>query len=214
MKQKFISTTSIVAETAENIFDNAVQVTASTLVEEIVKAIPVTNAVKSIYNGIRSIQETRRATQFLIFVQECEDHSTGDILKIFRNKNNLEMGMEILNALEISYLEKHAQMIARATILYDAKELDRPNFLKYIHIIPKLTSYLLSQVEECYLRNISEKTEFRHGIAGVTDEDLTLELETYGFVNIITHPLGGKEYQATDSLNFLYEKIFQNSHGR
>ena len=88
MKQKFSNTTSLLAETAENIFDNTVQVTASILVEEIVKAIPVTNAVKSIYNGIRSIQETRRATQFLIFVQECENHSAGDILKIFQNKNN------------------------------------------------------------------------------------------------------------------------------
>lgn len=34
-------------------------------------------------------------------------------------------------------------MLARLALLYDAKEINRETFLRYAHIIPQFTSFLL-----------------------------------------------------------------------
>ncbi|MEG0619493.1 MAG: hypothetical protein RR557_09370 [Bacilli bacterium] len=198
--------------TTENLIDNTLLSTADSVLEEFIKAFPFVSAFKGVYQGFYQYQLSKRTQQFLYYIDACELESPKKINEIFKDKSNLEMGMEIMNAIELSYLEKHARMIARATILYDAKEISRSEFLKYMHIIPKLTSYLLDQIKECYERNKLELTNPRHGLKDATDEDLTLELESYGFVQIITHPFGGKEYKATGFLLNFYENIFQSEH--
>jgi len=44
--------------------------------------------------------------QLLAFIQETENINHGFIEKFFKNKENLELGLEILGILDQTYLEK------------------------------------------------------------------------------------------------------------
>lgn len=81
------------------------------------------------------------------FVKEGENLEPGSLLKIFKDQNNLEIGGELLNALDKTYLVHQSKMLARLALLYDVKEINRENFLRYAHIIPQLTSFLLKGLD-------------------------------------------------------------------
>ena len=205
------NTVDVLGQTTENIVDNTVDIVANNVLNELLKAIPFTSVLTGGYQVFTEYHVNERARIFLEFITACESQSPQKISEIFKNKSNLEMGMEIMNALDTSYLVIHAKMIATTALLYDSELLKRDKFLKYIHIIPRLTSYLLSQIKLCYERNVSEIHQLDYGIKGVSDEDLTIELELYGFVKIFTHVYGDKQYIATDDLMYFYEHIFQPS---
>ncbi|WEV50101.1 hypothetical protein OZX61_11935 (plasmid) [Acinetobacter sp. ESL0695] len=117
----------ITSEASENLVKNVLLNTTENILEEIIKAFPIVSSLKGIYQGFTQYQLNKRAQQFLYFVEECENKNSGNILKIFKDKNNIEIGMEIINALDTSYLVNHAQMLAKVTLLYDTKEISREN---------------------------------------------------------------------------------------
>ena len=205
------NTVDILGQTTENIVDNNIDIVANSILNELLAAVPVVSILTSGYQVFNEYQIAKRAKHFLEFISACESKSPQKVSEIFKNKSNLEMGMEIMNALDTSYLVIHAKMIATTALLYESEKIQRDKFLKYIHIIPKLTSYLLNQIEICYERNVSEITQLGYGIKGVSDDDLTIELELYGFVTIFTHVFVDKQYRATDDLIYFYEYIFQPS---
>lgn len=204
----------LTAEITENLFDNVVLSTTTSIFEEVVKAFPITNAFQTVFNSYRNLQEKRRAIQFIKFVEECERHQAGQILKVYKSKSNLEMGMEIMNAIEDSYLEIHAQMIARVAILYDVKQIDRSNFLKYAHIIPKLSSYLLEQIEDTYKKHIYRVKNPNNGFQHNEILEVSHELQNYGFIVITPGLSGGHSVKGTDELKFFYENIYKNKHDK
>lgn len=206
----------LTAEITENLFDNVVLATTTSIFEEVVKAFPVTNAFSALFSSYQNMKQKRRATQFIKFVEECEKHQAGQILKVYKNKNNLEMGMEILNALEDSYLEIHAQMIARVAILYDSKQLDRSKFLKYAHIIPKLSSYLLEQIEICYntYQVVKAEVKGKRALGDKVSKALTPELANWGLLESITTIGDGFRYSGTDELDYFYEYIYKNKYDK
>ncbi len=201
----------ITSEVGENLVDNVLLNTTENALEEVIKAFPIVNALKGIYHGFTQYQLNKRAQQFLYFVEECENREPGDILKIFKDKNNIEMGMEIINALDTSYLVNHAQMLARVTLLYDTKEISKENFLEYVHVIPRLTSHLLTQIKYCYEQYLlliaAHKADY-----GFDGGDF--ELVGYKFLCPIPLASGGFRYTGTPQLKFFYEKIYQSSHRR
>ncbi|MBD8010252.1 hypothetical protein [Acinetobacter pecorum] len=214
MKRNDTNANLILAETVENGFDNVVLEVAETALEEIIKAFPITNAVKGIYNCVISYQENQRSFKFIQFVEECELHKPGQIFKIFKDKSNIEMGGEILNALEKSYLPKHSQMIARASILYDSKQLDRRKFLKYSHIIPKLTSYLLTQISTSYHLHLERKNNEDYRIFNNDLDGAGQELASYGFLQTIQTMGSGDFYKGNEELEYFYQHIYNNKYGK
>ncbi|HAB43168.1 MAG TPA: hypothetical protein DCE70_06390, partial [Acinetobacter sp.] len=54
-------------------------------------------------------------------------------------------------ALGKTYLVHQSKMLARLALLYDVNEINRANFLRYAHIIPHFTSFLLEGLEKAYV---------------------------------------------------------------
>jgi hypothetical protein len=134
----------MLAETAENYFDNNVLETTNTIFQEILKAFPITSSGIAIYRVFRSYSEKQKLQNILEFIKEGENLEPGRVLKIFKDQNNLEIGGELLNALDKTYLVHQSKMLARAALLYDIGEINRLKFLRYAHIIPKFTSFYLN----------------------------------------------------------------------
>ncbi|WP_228277922.1 hypothetical protein [Acinetobacter indicus] len=146
---------STLAETTENYFDNTVLETTDTIFQEILKAFPLASSGIAIYRLFRSYNEKQKLKNILEFIKEGENLEPRSLLKIFKDQNNLEIGCELLNALDKTYLVHQSKMLARLALLYDVKEINRENFLRYAHIIPQLTSFLLEGLDKAY--TLSEK---------------------------------------------------------
>jgi hypothetical protein len=214
VKKNDTNTKLILAESLENSFDNVVLATTETVIEVATKSFPIVSAVKGLFNGISTYNENKRMILFLSLVRECEQQQAGKILEIFQNKNNIEMGGEIINALENSYLEKQAKMIARSALLYDAKEIDRSKFLKLTHIIPKLTSFLLEQLANCYALHLERKNTGNYRIFNSDCDGAGQELTSFGFLIAVATMGGGDFYKGTEELEFFYNYIMNNRYGR
>ncbi|MGR3979033.1 hypothetical protein FW754_15480 [Acinetobacter sp. 1207_04] len=201
----------ILGTTAENLGKSVYLSVTDSVLEEIAKAIPIVSVLKAGCSAYQNIGVKRREAQFFIFVEECERIEEGAILKIYKDKNNIEMGMEILNAIEESYLKLHAKMIAKLAILYDKKRIERIKFLKYIHIIPKLTSYLLEQIKDSYDQYQIVKTEFqgKKSLGAERSKLLSYELVSLGFLEATSVMGGGFHYSGTEDLDFFYENIYK-----
>ncbi|USP41023.1 hypothetical protein [Acinetobacter sp. XS-4] len=212
MKIKGTEVGFVFGETVENIFDNTVMAVAETALGEAIKAFPIVNVLKGVHGARISYREQQRANLFLEFVQEVEQNHTGQVLRIFQGQNNIEMGGEILNALENSYLAIQSQMIARVVILYDVKQIDRKKFLKYSHIIPKLSSFLLEQISTCFSLHLERQNDEDYRIFNSDCDGAGQELTSYGFLNAMTTAGGGDVYQGTEELEFFYEYILNNRH--
>lgn len=209
-----INTKLIVAETLENTFDNTVAEITTTVLDEAVKGFPIVNAVRGIFNGYQNYQIAKRANQLLVFVNECEQYQAGQILKIFKDQKKFEMGQEVLNALESSYINLHAQMIARITILYDATQLKRNRFLRYAHIIPKLSSYLLTNLQAGYHLHIKRKNNEDYRIFNDELDGAGEELTSYGFFVAVATMGNGDFYQGIEELEYFFEYIMNNKHSK
>ena len=147
MSDKILNSSSFV----ENIIDNTILSTTNNILEEFVKALPVGSLLTSGLDVFKNYQTRKKIQQILYFVEEAQNLQAGKIFEIFSKQDNLEIGSELLNALDKTYLILQSQMLARAAILYDANEIGQTQFLRYAHIIPKFTSFLLKQLEHCYL---------------------------------------------------------------
>lgn len=93
-----------IIQTAENYFDNTVLETTDTIFQEILKAFPIASSGLAIYKVFRSYNEKQKLKNILEFIKEGEKLASGTLLKIFKNQNNLEIGGELLNALDKVYL--------------------------------------------------------------------------------------------------------------
>ena len=118
--------------TAENLADEIIFKTATTLLEDTIKSIPfaslITGSIES-YTKFRTLKEQK---QLFAFIQEAENINVGFIEKFFKDKDNLELGLEVLGILDQTYLEKQARMIGRATFLFKGLEISKQEFDKYV----------------------------------------------------------------------------------
>lgn len=202
------------AETAENYFDNVVLETTDTIFQEIIKAFPIASSGLAIYKSFRSYNEKLKLKNILEFIKEGESLASGSLLKIFKNQNNLEIGSELLNALDKTYLIHQSKMLARLALLYDSKEIDRPQFLRYAHIIPQFTSYLLEGLEKSYLLFEENKLNKNFHLKNDQCNFTASELEKFGFLYVVATFGSGNNYGRNKDLNFFYESIYKNKHGK
>lgn len=201
-----------IAETAENYFDATVLETTDTIFQEIIKAIPVASSSIAIYKIFRSFNEKQKLKNILEFIQEGENLAAGSLLKIFRNQNNLEIGSELLHALDKTYLIHQSKMLARLALLYDLNEIDRLKFLRYAHIIPQFTSFLLEGLEKAYLSFENNKSKKDYHLKNDECNFSASELEKFGFLYVVATFGSGNNYGRSKDLKFFYENIYKNRH--
>lgn len=198
---------SIITETAENIFDD--QVLTDTFAEELLKSVPLGSLIQAFCRAKKNSNEKQKLEKIIEFIKEGETLAPGTLLEIFKNQNDIETGLELLNALEKCYLVLQSKMLARSAILYDSNEINRDQFLRYAHIIPQFTSYLLEGLEksyEAFKKNLINKNFH------LKNNDCNFaasELEKLGFLSVVTSYGSGNVYSKEKDLIFFYENIFE-----
>ncbi|WP_168414943.1 hypothetical protein [Acinetobacter indicus] len=203
---------STLAETTENYFDNTVLETTDTIFQEILKAFPLASSGIAIYRLFRSYNEKQKLKNILEFIKEGENLEPGSLLRIFKDQNNLEIGCELLNALDKTYLVHQSKMLARLALLYDVKEINRENFLRYAHIIPQLTSFLLEGLDKAYTLSEKNKTNKNYHLKNEECNFSLSELERFGFLYVVATYGSGNHYGRSKDLVFFYENIYQNKY--
>ena len=203
-----------IIQTAENYFDNTVLETTDTIFQEILKAFPIASSGLAIYKVFRNYNEKQKLKNILEFIKEGEKLASGTLLKIFKNQNNLEIGGELLNALDKVYLIHQSKMLARLALLYDAKEINRENFLRYTHIIPQFTSFLLEGLEKAYLSFEMNKSKKDYYLTNNECNFSASELEKFGFLYVVATFGSGNNYGREKDLIFFYEHIYKNKHDK
>lgn len=171
--------------TAENLADEIIFKTATTLLEDTIKSIPfaslITGSIES-YTKFRTLKEQK---QLFAFIQEAENINVGFIEKFFKDKDNLELGLEVLGILDQTYLEKQARMIGRATFLFKGLEISKQEFDKYTYIITRLNSHLIYLIEELYtIETNRDDPEFEYDISNAN-----MDLVSFQFLIEVPTPL-------------------------
>jgi len=202
----------LVLTATENLADEFLFKTANTFLEDAIKSIPfaslITGSIET-YSKFRTLKEQR---QLLAFIQEAENINQGFIEKFFKDKNNIQLGFEILGILDQTYLEKQARMIGRVTLLFKDGKIPKQDFDKYTYISTRLNSYLILLIDELYsIETNQDDPEFEFDI-----ENPNMEFISFQFLVEVPSPLNldGKtkiaRYKRTNSFFYFYENIFKD----
>ncbi len=202
----------IALSTAENIADELIFKSATTFVEDLAKSVPVASVVLGLTKAISNYKTAKDQRQLLAFIQEAQNTDRGFIEKFFKDKNNTELGFEILGILDQTYLEKQAKMIARSTKLFKDQIISKQQFDQYTYIVTKLNNHLINLLQELYsLKTNKEYPEFEFDISNPN-----MELVSFQFLIEVESPLvlDGKtkiaRYKRTDEFCNFYENVFKN----
>ena len=202
----------LVLTATENLADEFLFKTANTFLEDAIKSIPfaslITGSIET-YSKFRTLKEQR---QLLAFIQEAENINQGFIEKFFKDKNNTQLGFEILGVLDQTYLEQQAKMIGRVTLLFKGGKISKQDFDKYTYIITRLNSHLILLIDELYsIETNQDDPEFEFDI-----ENPNMEFSSFQFLIEVPSPLtlDGKtkiaRYKRTNSFFYFYENIFKD----
>ena len=156
--------------TTENLAKGLLITSTTSLIEDFAKAVPFATtaiALTQAYSNFKSAQSQR---QLLTFIQEVENINHGFIEKFFQNKDNTQIGLEVLGILDQTYLEKQAKMIGRIALLKSNNKILKKDFYKYAHIVTRLNNYLIDEIESLYREGNSFK-----GLMELPVEDPNLE---------------------------------------
>ena len=148
--------------------------------------------------------------QLLAFIEEAENINVGFIEKFFKDKDNLELSIEILGILDQTYLEKQAKMIGRASVLFKNLSISKQIFDKYTYIITRINSHLIYLIEEIYtIETNRDDPEFEYDI-----KNPNMELVNFGFLIEVQSQLypGStqiSQFKKTSDFYYFYENIFK-----
>ena len=197
----------------ENLADEIIFKTANTLLEDTIKSIPfasvITGSIES-YTKFRILKEQK---QLLAFIQEAENINIGFIEKFFKDKDNLELGLEVLGILDQTYLEKQAKIMGRATILFKSLSISKQKFDKYTYIITKLNSHLITIIE-----NLQTEITTNSSMSIISLPIPNMDLISFGFIQKLPNGSWFSEAQnktpfdhkITDEYFYFYENIFKD----
>ena len=199
--------------TAKNLADEIIFKTATTLLEDTIKSIPfaslITCSIES-YTKFRTLKEQK---QLLAFIQEAENINIGFIEKFFKDKDNLELGLEVLGILDQTYLEKQAKIMGRATILFKSLSISKQKFDKYTYIITKLNSHLITIIE-----NLQTEITTNSSMSIISLPIPNMDLISFGFIQKLPDGSWFSEAQnktpfdhkITDEYFYFYENVFKD----
>ena len=197
----------------ENLADEIIFKTANTLLEDTIKSIPfasvITGSIES-YTKFRILKEQK---QLLAFIQEAENINIGFIEKFFKDKDNLELGLEVLGILDQTYLEKQAKMMGRDTIFFKSLSISKQKFDKYTYIITKLNSHLITIIE-----NLQTEITTNSSMSIISLPIPNMDLISFGFIQKLPDGSWFSEAQnktpfdhkITDEYFYFYENVFKD----
>ena len=197
----------------ENLADEIIFKTANTLLEDTIKSIPfasvITGSIES-YTKFRILKEQK---QLLAFIQEAENINIGFIEKFFKDKDNLELGLEVLGILDQTYLEKQAKMMGRATILFKSLSISKQKFDKYTYIITKLNNHLITIIE-----HLQTEITTNSSMSIISLPIPNMDLISFGFIQKLPNGSWFSEAQnktpfdhkITDEYFYFYENVFKD----
>lgn len=147
-KKKDTNSTELALNTTENLLDPLLSDAAENLAEGFLKAIPFGGSVVAIGKAISNVRDARYTRQLVEFFNESED-TKEFAKKFFKDKKNVQIGMEILSLIERTYLAKQSKMIARAFRLWKEEgSIDQKLFDDYVNIIMSFDNHLISEFEQ------------------------------------------------------------------
>ena len=197
----------------ENLADEIIFKTANTLLEDTIKSIPfasvITGSIES-YTKFRILKEQK---QLLAFIQEAENINIGFIEKFFKDKDNLELGLEVLGILDQTYLEKQAKIMGRATIFFKSLSISKQKFDKYTYIITKLNNHLITIIE-----NLQTEITTNSSMSIISLPIPNMDLISFGFIQKLPDGSWFSEAQnktpfdhkITDEYFYFYENVFKD----
>ncbi|MBI1453194.1 MULTISPECIES: hypothetical protein [Acinetobacter] len=197
----------IALTTTENLAKEFLLGTATSFLDELAKAIPFASsalALSTAYSNFKTAQEKR---QLLAFIQEIEINKPDFINKFFKDKNNTELGLEILGILDQTYLEKQARMIGRVTILLKNLVISKQEFDKYTYIITKLNNHLITIIKELHQasKDATHSTfHFPSPNMDLISFEFLVEVENNRKFTTQSN------YQRTEFFYYFYENIFKD----
>lgn len=201
----------IALSTAENIADELIFKSATTFVEDLAKSIPVASIALGLTKAISNYKAAKNQRQLLAFIQEAENADPRFIEKFFKDKENIEIGFEILGILDQTYLEKQARMIARTTKLFKDQVISKHEFDKFTYIITRINNHILHSIDDLYTIKTNHDTpNFEFDI-----ENPNMEFASFGFLKEVSSPLypGSTQisrFKRTDHFYYFYENIFKD----
>ena len=197
----------------ENLADEIIFKTANTLLEDTIKSIPfasvITGSIES-YTKFRILKEQK---QLLAFIQEAENINIGFIEKFFKDKDNLELGLEVLGILDQTYLEKQAKMMGRATIFFKSLSISKQKFDKYTYIITKLNNHLITIIE-----HLQTEITTNSSMSIISLPIPNMDLISFGFIQKLPDGSWFSEaenktpfdHKITDEYFYFYENVFKD----
>lgn len=203
--------TGFALEATENMADEILFKTANTFLEDAIKSVPFASLITSSIDTYTQFKMLKEQKQLLAFIQEAETTDAGFIEKFFKDKNNTELGLEILGILDQTYLEHQARMIGRVTLLFKNGDMSKRQFDEYTYIVSRLNNHLISLIEDLYLVETNkDDPKFKYDV-----KNPNMELVNFGFLIEVPAQLypGGKQvaqFKKTDHLNYFYEHIFKD----
>jgi len=105
-------------------------------------------------------------------------------------------------------------LLAHLALLYDAKEINRETFLRYAHIIPQFTSFLLEGLDKAYTAFEKNKSNKSYHLKNEECNLSASELERFGFLYVVATYGSGNTYGRSKDLIFFYENVYQNKYSK
>ena len=203
--------------TAENLADEILFKTANTFLEDAVKSIPFASLISGSIQAYTQFRMLKEQKQLLAFIQETETNN----LDFIKDKNNTELGLEILGILDQTYLEHQARMIGRATLLKYNGKISKQEFDKYTYIITKLNNHLTNIVEETYQlhqQRLSDPLQTHYPPNSIDLQNANMDLLSFGFLIFNQPPHWGDEYKkylkyqytVQEKFLYFYHNIFKD----
>lgn len=200
----------VILNTSENLADEIIFKSATTFLEDLTKSIPVASIILNLTNAYSNYQTSKNQRQLLSFIEESQTADRNFIEKFFKDKNNSELGYEILGILDQTYLEHQAKMVGRATLLFKDEIISKQEFDRYTYIITKLNNHLLHLINDLYNIETNNTTpNFEFDI-----ENPNMEFVNFGFLEEVPSPLypGSTQiarFKRTLIFYYFYDNIFQ-----
>lgn len=197
----------------ENLADEILFKTANTFLEDAVKSIPFASLISSSIQAYTQFRTLKEQKQLLAFIQETETNNHTFIENFFKDKNNTELGLEILGILDQTYLEHQARMIARTALLKQQGKISKQKFDKYTYIITKLNSYLITMID-----NLQREITKNSSTFIISLPSPNMDLISFGFIQKLPDGSWFSEAQnktpydhkITDDFFKFYENIFKD----
>ena len=197
----------------ENLADEILFKTANTFLEDAVKSIPFASLISSSIQAYTQFRTLKEQKQLLAFIQETETNNPDFIKDFFKDKNNTELGLEILGILDQTYLEHQARMIGRATLLKYNGKISKQEFDKYTYIITKLNNHLITIIE-----NLQTEITTNSSMSIISLPIPNMDLISFGFIQKLPNGSWFSEAQnktpfdhkITDEYFYFYENIFKD----